>query len=131
MQSHKVNNTVCRPPISCYGCGNPGFIKAKYPKCSLKKERVSVITLQMFTCVTSPVTLLDIEVHKATGTVCVDTGSANIPLPTNDSPVEMNNSSCPTSSISSDVPVQSTPADETEASDLHLREEGQDLDAEE
>ncbi|GFT33963.1 transposon Tf2-6 polyprotein [Nephila pilipes] len=46
----------------------------------------------------------------------------DISLPTNDSPVELNNSSCPTSSISSDVPVQSNPADETETSDLHLRE---------
>ncbi|GFT36390.1 transposon Tf2-6 polyprotein [Nephila pilipes] len=56
----------------------------------------------------------------------------DIPLPTNDSPVELNNSSCPTSSISSDVPVESNPADETETSDHHLREEeGQDLDAEE
>ncbi|GFU46323.1 hypothetical protein NPIL_207501 [Nephila pilipes] len=42
MQSQNVNNTVCRPPVSCYGCGNPGFIKAKCPKCSLKKERASV-----------------------------------------------------------------------------------------
>ncbi|GFU50066.1 transposon Tf2-6 polyprotein [Nephila pilipes] len=192
----------------------------------------------MFTCVTSPVTLLDIEVYEATGTVCADTGASQsvggelmfeflknrgqkfteiylsmnffsmcladaqqstplvqkatvpiticgrtfrndliflphakmirtligadflktsgivmnmlknywyfgdkpncripfakyIPLPKKDSPVEMNNSSCPTNSISSDVPVQSKPIDETETSDLHLREEGQALDAEE
>ncbi|GFU11047.1 transposon Tf2-6 polyprotein [Nephila pilipes] len=54
----------------------------------------------------------------------------DIPLPTNDSPVRMNNSSIPTSSIFSDVPVQSNPADETETSDLHLHEEGQNFDAE-
>ncbi|GFS36155.1 hypothetical protein NPIL_265641 [Nephila pilipes] len=42
IQSQNVNNTICRPPVSCYGCGNPGFIKAKCPKCSLKKERASV-----------------------------------------------------------------------------------------
>ncbi|GFU27837.1 transposon Tf2-6 polyprotein [Nephila pilipes] len=29
----------------------------------------------MFTCVTSPVTLHDIEVYEATGTVCADTGA--------------------------------------------------------
>ncbi|GFS84752.1 transposon Tf2-6 polyprotein, partial [Nephila pilipes] len=188
----------------------------------------------MFTCVTSPVPLFEIEVYEATGTVCADTGASqsvggelmfkflknrgqkftelylsmcladgqqstplvqkatvpitvcgrtfqtdliflphakgnrtlqgvdflkisgivmnmrknywyfgdkpncripfakDIPLPTNDSPVELNNSSCPTSSISSDVPVQRNPADETETSDHHLREEeGQDLDAKE
>ncbi|GFV95846.1 retrovirus-related Pol polyprotein from transposon 412 [Trichonephila clavipes] len=28
-------NTGFYPPISCYGCGNPGFIKSKCPKCSL------------------------------------------------------------------------------------------------
>ncbi|GFU36005.1 transposon Tf2-6 polyprotein [Nephila pilipes] len=73
MQSQNVNNTACRPPISCYGCGYPGFIKAKCPKCQLKKERASVNAIQMFTCVTSPVTLLDIEVYEATGTVYADT----------------------------------------------------------
>ncbi|GFY61035.1 hypothetical protein TNIN_445031 [Trichonephila inaurata madagascariensis] len=31
-------NTGCHPSISCYGCGNPGFIKAKCPKCSQKKR---------------------------------------------------------------------------------------------
>ncbi|GFS66836.1 hypothetical protein NPIL_390851, partial [Nephila pilipes] len=46
-------------------------------------------------------------------------------LPVNDSPVEMNCSSWPINSISSDVPVQSNPGDETETSDLHLLEEGQ------
>ncbi|GFT78529.1 transposon Tf2-6 polyprotein, partial [Nephila pilipes] len=234
IQSQNVNNTLCRPPISCYGCGNPGFIKAKCPKCSLKKERASVNAIQMFICVTSPVPLFEIEVHEATGTVCADTGASqsvggelmfkflknrgqkfrelylpmcladgqqstplvqkatvpitvcgrtfqtdliflphakwnrtllsvdflkisgivmnmrknywyfgdkpncripfakDIPLPTNDSPVELNNSSCRTSSISSDVLVQRNPADETETSDHHLREEeGQDLDAKE
>ncbi|GFS35385.1 retrovirus-related Pol polyprotein from transposon 412 [Nephila pilipes] len=74
MQSQNVNNTVYHPPISCYDCCNPGFIKAKCPKCSLKKERAFVNDIQMFTCVTSPVTLLDIEVYEATGIVCVDTG---------------------------------------------------------
>ncbi|GFT21797.1 transposon Tf2-6 polyprotein [Nephila pilipes] len=53
----------------------------------------------------------------------------DITLPINDSPVEMNSSFCPTNSISRDVPVQSNPDNETETSDLHLREEGQDLDA--
>ncbi|GFS74833.1 transposon Tf2-6 polyprotein [Nephila pilipes] len=30
----------------------------------------------MFICVTSPVTLLDIEVYEATGTVCADAGAS-------------------------------------------------------
>ncbi|GFT70610.1 transposon Tf2-6 polyprotein [Nephila pilipes] len=76
MQSQNVYNTVCRPPISCSGCGNSGFIKAKCPKSSLKKERASVNAVRMFTCVTTPVTLLNIEVYEATGTVCADTGAS-------------------------------------------------------
>ncbi|GFU42659.1 retrovirus-related Pol polyprotein from transposon 17.6 [Nephila pilipes] len=65
--------TAYCPPISCYGSGNPGFITAKCPKCSLKKVLVSVNAIQMFTCVTSQVTLLDIEIYEATGTVWADT----------------------------------------------------------
>ncbi|GFT43876.1 retrovirus-related Pol polyprotein from transposon 17.6 [Nephila pilipes] len=102
MQSQNVN-TACRPPIFYYGCGNPGFIKAKCPKCSLKKDSASVNAIQMFTCITSPVTLLNIEVYEATDTVYVDTGASH---------------------------TEQT-CDRTETSDLHLREEGQDLDAEE
>ncbi|GFT08791.1 copia protein [Trichonephila clavipes] len=66
-------NTGFPPPISCYGCGNPGFKKSKCPKCSQKKESASVNAIHMFTCLTSPVALLDIEVYEATGTVCADT----------------------------------------------------------
>ncbi|GFS76370.1 retrovirus-related Pol polyprotein from transposon 412 [Trichonephila clavipes] len=44
-------NTGFHPPISCYGCGNPGFIKSK-------------------------LALLDIEVYEATSTVCADTGAS-------------------------------------------------------
>ncbi|GFV35461.1 transposon Tf2-6 polyprotein [Trichonephila clavipes] len=62
------------PPISSYGCGNLGFVKSKCPKCSLKKESAFVNAIHMFTCLTSPVALLDIEVYEATGTVCADTG---------------------------------------------------------
>ncbi|GFU19344.1 retrovirus-related Pol polyprotein from transposon 17.6 [Trichonephila clavipes] len=69
-------NTGFHPPISCYGCGNPGFIKSKCPKCSLKKESASVNAIHMFTCLTSPVALLDIEVYEATDTVCADTGAS-------------------------------------------------------
>ncbi|GFT44394.1 transposon Tf2-6 polyprotein [Trichonephila clavipes] len=41
-----------------------------------KKESVSVNAIQMFTCLTSQVALLDIEVYEATGTVCADTGTS-------------------------------------------------------
>ncbi|GFS67283.1 uncharacterized protein NPIL_72641 [Nephila pilipes] len=75
MQSQNVNRTACCPSISCYSCGNPGLIKAKYPKCSLMKECASVNAIQMFTCVTCPITLLDIEVYEATDIVCADTGA--------------------------------------------------------
>ncbi|GFW60222.1 SCAN box domain-containing protein [Trichonephila clavipes] len=36
--SSRNTNTGFHPPISCYGCGNPGFIKSKCPKCSQKKR---------------------------------------------------------------------------------------------
>ncbi|GFU80420.1 retrovirus-related Pol polyprotein from transposon 297 [Trichonephila clavipes] len=187
----------------------------------------------MFTCLTSPVALLDIEVYEATGTVCADTGasqsvggelmfkflrnrgqkfsefhlamclaggqqstslvqkatvpitvdgqtfqmdliflphakgnrtllgvdflrtsgivmdmrnnfwyfgdkpsfripfSKDVPLPVDDSPVEINSSSCPTNSIPSEIPLHSNTVDETETNDLHLREEGQALNVEE
>ncbi|GFU10149.1 transposon Tf2-6 polyprotein [Nephila pilipes] len=76
MQLQNFNNTACRPSISCYGYGNPGFIMVKCSKCSLKKERASVNAIQMFTCVTSPITLLNIEVYEATGTVWADNGAS-------------------------------------------------------
>ncbi|GFS48787.1 transposon Tf2-8 polyprotein [Trichonephila clavipes] len=41
-----------------------------------KKESASVNTIHMFTCLTSPVALLDTEVYEATGTVCADTGAS-------------------------------------------------------
>ncbi|GFV71168.1 uncharacterized protein TNCV_410511 [Trichonephila clavipes] len=100
-------NTGFHPPISCYGCGNPGFIKSKCPKCSLKKESASVNAIHMFTCLTSPVALLDIEVYEATGTVCADTGASH------------------------EIPLHTNTVDETETNDLHLREEGQALNVEE
>ncbi|GFV95847.1 retrovirus-related Pol polyprotein from transposon 297 [Trichonephila clavipes] len=187
----------------------------------------------MFTCLTSPVALLDIEVYEATGTVCADTGasqsfggelmfkflrnrgqkfsefhlatcladgqqstslvqkatvpitvggqtfqidliflphaksnhtllgvdflrtsrivmdmrnnfwyfgdkpsfripfSKDVPLPVDDSPVEINSSSCPTNSIPSEIPLHRNTVDETETNDLHLRQEGQALNVEE
>ncbi|GFU27089.1 transposon Tf2-6 polyprotein [Nephila pilipes] len=81
-------------------------------------------------------TLLDVDFLKTSGIVmnkrknywyfdvkpnCRILFAKNISLPTNDGPVEMNNSSCPTSSISNNFPVQSNPADETETNDLQLR----------
>ncbi|GFT65571.1 hypothetical protein NPIL_536631 [Nephila pilipes] len=93
------------------------------------KERVCFFNaIQMFTWVTSPVTLLDIEVYEATGTVCATTGAStlvtnqtaripfakDVPLPVNDSPIEMNGSFCLTDLISSDVSEQSNPSDKIE-----------------
>ncbi|GFY61034.1 ubiquitin domain-containing protein UBFD1 [Trichonephila inaurata madagascariensis] len=58
--------------------------------------------------------------------------SKDVPLPVDDSPVEINSSSCPTNSIPSEVPLHSNTVDETETNDLHLREvEGQALNVEE
>ncbi|GFX54853.1 hypothetical protein TNCV_3317701 [Trichonephila clavipes] len=59
--------TGCHSPISFYGCSNLGFIKSICPKCLLKKESASVNAIQRFTCLASPVALLDIEVYEADG----------------------------------------------------------------
>ncbi|GFT91656.1 retrovirus-related Pol polyprotein from transposon 412 [Trichonephila clavipes] len=56
--------------------------------------------------------------------------SKDVSLPVDDSPVEIN-SSCPTNSIPSEIPLHSNTVDETETNDLHLREEGQALNVEE
>ncbi|CAL1262124.1 unnamed protein product [Larinioides sclopetarius] len=63
--------------VYCYGCGYPGFIKSKSPKCSSKKDSAFANAIQVFTCFTLPVALLDIEVYEATGTVCADTGASH------------------------------------------------------
>ncbi|GBN97187.1 hypothetical protein AVEN_212494-1 [Araneus ventricosus] len=71
MLSRNVDNSVY-----CSGCGYPGFIKSKCPKCSPNKDGAHVNSIQVFTCFTLPVALLDIEVYEATGTVCADTGAS-------------------------------------------------------
>ncbi|GFY64122.1 hypothetical protein TNIN_81671 [Trichonephila inaurata madagascariensis] len=77
-----------------------------------KKGSASFNAIQRFTCLPSPVSLLDIEVCEAT----------------DDSSVEINSSSCPTNSIPSDVPLQGNPVDEKDTNDLHfLEEEGHAL----
>ncbi|GFW16727.1 retrovirus-related Pol polyprotein from transposon 17.6 [Trichonephila clavipes] len=57
--------------------------------------------------------------------------SKDVSLPIDDSPVEINSSSCPPNSTPSEVPIHSNTVDETETNDLHLREEGQALNVEE
>ncbi|GFV93573.1 retrovirus-related Pol polyprotein from transposon 297 [Trichonephila clavipes] len=149
-----------------------------------KKESASVNAIHMFTCLTSPVALLDIEVYEADGqqstslvqkaAVPITVGgrtfqidliflphakgnrtllgvhflrtsgivmdmrnnfwyfgdkpsfripfSKDVPLPVDDSPVEINSSSCPTNSIPSEIPLHSNTVDEAETNDLHLKE---------
>ncbi|GBN42173.1 hypothetical protein AVEN_237779-1 [Araneus ventricosus] len=62
--------------VYCYGCGYTGFIKSKCAKCVPKKDGAHVNAIQVFTCFTLPVALLDTEVYEATGTVCADTGAS-------------------------------------------------------
>ncbi|GFT60530.1 hypothetical protein TNCV_1966331 [Trichonephila clavipes] len=58
--------------------------------------------------------------------------SKDVPLPVDDSPVEINSSFCSTNSIPSEIPLHSNTVDETETNDLHLREEeGQALNVKE
>ncbi|GFX08283.1 hypothetical protein TNCV_3267731 [Trichonephila clavipes] len=75
-------NTGCPPPISFYGCRNPGCIKSKCPKCSLKQEclcqchtdvHLFYLTVALFGLYVSVFT-----VYEATGTVCTDTGARQL-----------------------------------------------------
>ncbi|GFW19961.1 transposon Ty3-I Gag-Pol polyprotein [Trichonephila clavipes] len=46
--------------------------------------------------------------------------SKDVPLPADDTPVEINSSSCPTNSIPNEVPLHRNTVDETETNDLHF-----------
>ncbi|GBM35753.1 Retrovirus-related Pol polyprotein from transposon 17.6 [Araneus ventricosus] len=65
-----------RSTLTCYGCGKPGYIKAKCPSCTLR-EKSSSNSITLYTChaSVSPTALLDIRIGDIHGRVCADTGA--------------------------------------------------------
>ncbi|GBL78894.1 Retrovirus-related Pol polyprotein from transposon 297 [Araneus ventricosus] len=65
-----------RSTLTCYGCGKPGYIKAKCPSCT-PREKSSSNSITLYTChaSASPTALLDIQIGDIHGRVCADTGA--------------------------------------------------------
>ncbi|GBO14770.1 hypothetical protein AVEN_44482-1 [Araneus ventricosus] len=65
-----------RSTLTCYGCGKPGYIKAKCPSCT-PREKSSSNSITLYTChaSVSPTALLDIRIGDIHGRVCADTGA--------------------------------------------------------
>ncbi|GFX26065.1 transposon Ty3-I Gag-Pol polyprotein [Trichonephila clavipes] len=119
-------NTGFYPPIPCYGCGNPGFNDELIFKFLRNRgQKFSEFHLAMCLADGQQSTSL---VQKATVPITVGGRTFQIDLiflqhAKDDSPVEINSSSCPTNSIPSEIPLHSNTVDEAETNDLHLREE--------
>ncbi|GFT79672.1 retrovirus-related Pol polyprotein from transposon opus [Nephila pilipes] len=70
-----------RSAHTCYGCGEPGVIKPRCPKCSPSSThsspRVGNVIFQ--SCSTKPtqITLLNITVNGLPGTACADSGASH------------------------------------------------------
>ncbi|GBN46500.1 hypothetical protein AVEN_11416-1 [Araneus ventricosus] len=62
--------------LTCYGCGKPGYIKAKCPSCTTR-EKCSSSSTTLYTryASASPTALLDIRIGDIHGRVCADTGA--------------------------------------------------------
>ena len=66
--------------ISCYGCGKPGVIKAKCPKCGKgNKETSSFSNISLQSCTSMPdqVAILKLNVNGNWGTACADSGASH------------------------------------------------------
>lgn len=69
-----------RPSVSCYGCGNPGYIKAKCPNCTqqnTKAANFSQIRLQSASTTHRQTAVIAVEINGVPGTVCADTAATH------------------------------------------------------
>ncbi|GBL99764.1 Retrovirus-related Pol polyprotein from transposon 17.6, partial [Araneus ventricosus] len=70
-----------RPPVKCYGCRTPGFIREKCPNCTteLKAESSRFEYLEASSCfvTTTLVSTLYLRVNGIFGKACADTGSSH------------------------------------------------------
>jgi hypothetical protein len=77
----KTVSKINERPISCYGCGKPGFIKAKCPTCSpgvkVDSAQVSCLTFQTCTIQEPLAMLMKIKINGMLGLACADTGASH------------------------------------------------------
>ncbi|KAG8175162.1 hypothetical protein JTE90_007979 [Oedothorax gibbosus] len=80
-KSKPERNADERPPIRCFGCNEPGVIRAKCPRCSPQgtNETARFGNIQLHSCTDeSPqVAVLRARVNGIFGTVCADTGASH------------------------------------------------------
>ncbi|GBN33923.1 Retrovirus-related Pol polyprotein from transposon opus, partial [Araneus ventricosus] len=76
LENPKPEKKENRSTLTCYGCGKPGYIKAKCPSCT-PREKSSSNSITLYTChaSVSPTALLDIRIGDIHGRVCADTGA--------------------------------------------------------
>lgn len=73
LQNNSKAVSSTNPPISCYGCGNSGFVRSKYPKCNIS-DTASVEFLSVDTLV-DPQPILRINILGHTGRGLIDTAA--------------------------------------------------------
>ncbi|GFW04819.1 retrovirus-related Pol polyprotein from transposon 297 [Trichonephila clavipes] len=69
-----------RYPIQCYGCGTPGVIKSKCPKCTRANEMetaVNCITLFNLNSNLYPTSMIVLKIFGEKIAVCADTGASH------------------------------------------------------
>ncbi|GBM10103.1 Retrovirus-related Pol polyprotein from transposon 17.6 [Araneus ventricosus] len=76
LENPKPEKKENRSTLTCYGCGKPGYIKAKCPS-STPREKSTSNSITLYTChaSVSPTALLDIRIGDIHGRVCADTGA--------------------------------------------------------
>lgn len=70
-----------RPTLTCYGCGEPGVIKSRCPKCNLSgtnsSARFGNVIFQSCSEKHSQLAILNITVNGIFGTACADSGASH------------------------------------------------------
>ncbi|GFV60834.1 retrovirus-related Pol polyprotein from transposon 297 [Trichonephila clavipes] len=72
--------TEGRNPIKCYGCGTPGVIKSKCPKCTRANEMetaVNCMTLFNLNSNLYPTSMIVLKIFGEKVAVCADTGASH------------------------------------------------------
>ncbi|GFT43624.1 transposon Ty3-I Gag-Pol polyprotein [Trichonephila clavipes] len=72
--------TEGRNPIRCYGCGTPGVIKSKCPKCTRANEMETAVNCMTFFNLNSnlyPTSMIVLKIFGEKIAVCTDTGASN------------------------------------------------------
>ncbi|GFV92848.1 transposon Ty3-I Gag-Pol polyprotein [Trichonephila clavipes] len=76
----RSRKTEGRNPIKCYGCGTPGVIKSKCPKCTRANEMetaVNCVTLFNLNSNLYPTSVIVLKIFGEKIDVCADTGASH------------------------------------------------------